>query len=870
MRDELYRPAEVEAAWQARWDEAKTFEVSSTSDKPKYYILEMFPYPSGNLHMGHVRNYSIGDVVARFKRARGFDVLHPMGWDSFGMPAENAAIQRGTHPAKWTKQNIAVMRAQLRSLGLSYDWSREVTTCEPKYYRWEQEIFLDLLAKGLAYKKGGLLNWCDSCETTLANEQVEDGVCWRCETTVVQRELQQWYLRITDYAEQLLDDLKTLDGWPSAVKSQQETWIGKSVGASIQFEIDGAEGIEGVDGPLEVFTTRPDTLYGCTYMSLAPEHPWTRRLAAGTEQEAAVVEFADRMATTEKADRMDDKAEKEGVFTGRHAINPVNGRRIRIYTANFVLADYGTGAVMAVPAHDQRDFEFATKYGIDKVVVIQPEGESLDPATMEAAWTGVGTMVNSGPHDGTHSTAGKAAVIGELESTGRGAATINYRLRDWGISRQRYWGTPIPVVYCEACGMRPVPRDQLPVVLPLDVELTGEAGSPLARSPEFVNTSCPDCGGPAERETDTFDTFMESSWYFLRYCSPEYLGGMVDPAAAKRFLAVDQYIGGSEHAVMHLLYARFYTKALRDLGVVDIDEPFTNLLTQGMVCHETYRVGGEWVYPSEVEDGVHKPSGERVEVGRVEKMSKSKRNTVDPLDMIARYGADTARLFVLFAAPPAKDVAWSMAGVEGSFRFLSRVWRLTVRQADRSTDISPYEGSGEDLSSVARDFCRVVHRTIERVTTDVEKRLHLNTAIAAIMELVNDAYRFEASEADAIAQEGVEAAVLALALDTIVRLLSPFAPHIAHELWQRMGGTELLEDVPWPEHDPAMLAVETITLAVQVKGKRRGEVTVPVDADAAAIEAAARALPNVAKFVGDAPPRRVIVVPGRLINIIPG
>ncbi len=867
MNDAPYRPSEVEAKWQARWDSQGTFEVPGTAgDKPKYYVLEMFPYPSGNLHMGHVRNYSIGDVVARFKRARGYEVLHPMGWDAFGMPAENAAIKRGTHPAKWTKKNIAQMRDQFRLLGLSYDWAREVTTCEPDYYRWEQAIFLDLLEKGLAYKKGGLLNWCDSCLTVLANEQVEDGACWRCGSIVTQRELQQWYLRITDYAEELLESLKTLDGWPSAVRSQQETWIGKSVGASILFDIDAD--VDGIDGPLEVFTTRPDTLYGCTYMSLAPEHPWTRKLAAGTEQEAAVVAFADRMGTTEKADRMDEKAEKEGVFTGRFAINPVNGRRIPIYTANFVLADYGTGAVMAVPAHDQRDFEFAGKYGIEKVVVIQPEGETLDVATMEAAFTGVGAMVNSGAHDGTASTDGKAAVIGELEAAGKGSATVNYRLRDWGVSRQRYWGTPIPVVYCDACGMVPVPRDQLPVVLPLDVELTGEAGSPLAKNPAFVNTTCPTCGESAQRETDTFDTFMESSWYFLRYCSPRFEGGMVDGDAERRFMAVDQYIGGAEHAVMHLLYARFYTKALRDLGVVHVDEPFTRLLTQGMVCHETYQLDGEWVYPADVEDGVHKATGRPVDVGRVEKMAKSRNNTVDPLAMIARYGADTARLFVLFAAPPPKDVMWSTAGVDGSFRFLSRVWRLAVRRADQLATVAPYDGDGSDLSTAARDFRRSIHTTIERVTHDIDQRLQLNTAIAAVMELVNEAYKFDAS-AD-IDAGGTDAAVLSEGVEIVVRLLSPFAPHIADELWERLGREGLVEDVAWPEHDAAMLEVDTVTLAVQVKGKRRAEVTVPADADKAAIEAAARAIPNVAKFVGDAEPRRVIVVPGRLINIIPG
>ncbi len=871
-----YQHDELEQRWQQRWRDEDSFKVAEQSDLPKYYVLEMFPYPSGRLHMGHVRNYAIGDVLARFKKARGFDVLHPMGWDAFGMPAENAAIARGLHPADWTHSNIEAMRDQLQRLGLSYDWSREFKTCDADYYRWEQDFFLDLLEAGIAYKKGGLLNWCESCQTTLANEQVEDGLCWRCSTTVSQREMEQWYLAITRYADELLESLDKMPGWPTAVVSQQQTWIGRSNGASILFEVDGGNEIDGVDGPLEVFTTRPDTLYGCTFMSLAPEHPWTRKLAAGTAHEAAVNAFADRMGTTERADRMDDKAEKEGLFVGRYAINPVNGRPVPIYTANFVLADYGTGAVMAVPAHDQRDFEFAEKYDIEKVVVIQPDGESLHPESMEEAWTGAGKLVNSAVHDGLENEAAKAAIVRELVELGRGEASINFRLRDWGISRQRYWGSPIPVVYCEACGMQPVPREQLPVVLPHDVVLDGVGGSPLARNEGFWQTSCPECAGPARRETDTFDTFMESSWYFLRYCSPHFLGGMVDGAAAQRFLPVDQYIGGIEHAVMHLLYARFYTKLLRDLGKLQIDEPFANLLCQGMVCHETYRCEDEWIYPNEVRfDGsgedrtaVRAKDGAEVQIGRIEKMSKSKHNTVDPETFVVRYGADTIRLFCLFAAPPHKDLDWSEKGVEGCYRFLCRVWKLVqlraslLREAPSVADVEPGEAG--------RALRQKVHQTIDRVTDDIDRRMQLNTAIAACMELLNHLVSFHSTEGAPRPLDAAESAVFAEGVQVLLALLSPFAPHLADELWQESGGEGLLEDCSWPSSDPEVAASETMTLVIQVKGKKRGELVLPVDAAEEDIKAAALALPNVQRYVGDVPPRMVKYVAGRLVAIVPG
>ncbi len=869
-----YTPAEIEAKWQARWADDQTFAAPAASDRPKYYMLEMFPYPSGKLHMGHVRNYSIGDVISRFRRARGFDVLHPMGWDAFGLPAENAARENDQHPAKWTYANIETMRGQLQRLGFSYDWSREFATCDPDYYRWEQQVFIAMWRKGLAYRKNGLLNWCDGCGTVLANEQVEDGECWRGHGAVRQREMEQWYLRITDYADELLDGLETLTGWPSAVKVQQHAWIGKSHGASILFAVDGED-----DCDIEVFTTRPDTLYGCTFMSLAPEHPLTRRLCRGTPEEAAVLAFIDEMGTVEKAARMDEKTEKKGLFIGRCAINPVNGRKVPIYTANFVLADYGTGAVMAVPAHDQRDFEFATKYGIDKVVVIQPEGEDeLDPATMEAAWTGEGTMVHSGRHDGSPSEPGKGAVVAELEELGRGSATINYRLRDWGLSRQRFWGCPVPMIHCEACGIVPVPESDLPVVLPEDVSLGDHGGSPLPVLESFWKVDCPQCGGAGRRDTDTFDTFMESSWYQIRYCSPHWEEGMVEAAAARRWLPVDQYVGGIEHAVMHLLYARFYNRVLRDLGIVANDEPFTNLLCQGMVCHETYSRGEgaerTYYFPSEVEvfDHEHvtpegktrterratlKADGRRVDVGPVVKMSKSKKNVVDPEALMARYGADVARLFCLFAAPPHKDVDWSESGVEGCWRFLSRVWRVVAENADAIAEHAGGAHDGSDKGAAA--LRRATHQAIAAVTDDVERRMQFNTAIARCMELTNALSQYRGRDA-AFAEGAV----------TLVRMLSPFAPHIADELWERAGGEGLLEDQRWPEADADVAAEDEITIVVMVQGKRRDEIQVPADVTEDDAIAAAMAREKVRKWVGDKPPRFVKYVPGRLVNIVPG
>jgi len=700
MMEERYQPKKIEEKWQRIWEEGKSFRVSENSRLPKYYLLEMFPYPSGQIHMGHVRNYSIGDVIARYKRMRGYNVLHPMGWDAFGLPAENAAIERGVHPAKWTMENIAYMRDQLKKMGFSYDWEREFATCDESYYRWEQLFFIEMFRRGLAYKKLSTVNWCEKCRTVLANEQVEGGRCWRCEQEVGVRELEQWFFRTTAYAEELLGELDHLTGWPEKVLAMQRNWIGKSVGAEILFPLMGRE------EALNVFTTRQDTVYGATFVSLAVEHPLALELSRSTPQERTVREFVERIQRINQTRRGADEAEKEGLFTGAYCMNPFTGEKIPIYLANFVLMEYGTGAVMAVPAHDQRDFEFARKYGLPVRVVIQPQGKRIKAEEMAEAFVEDGVMVSSGPFTGLRSSEGREKLAAYLEEKGWGKNDIRYRLRDWGISRQRYWGAPIPILYCDSCGALPVPEGELPVVLPKDVEFSGEGGSPLAKLPEFFKASCPKCGGPARRETDTMDTFVESSWYFARYACPDEQDAPLDKARVAYWMPVDQYIGGIEHAVLHLLYARFFTKVLRDLGWIALGEPFTNLLTQGMV----------------IKDGA--------------KMSKSKGNVVDPDFLIERYGADTARLFALFAAPPEKDLDWSDQGVEGAYRFLTRLWRFVSHYRDAlasaASDLDPKE-----LSPTLRELRRQIHRTIKKVTDDIEGRFHFNTAIAAVMELFN-------------------------------------------------------------------------------------------------------------------------------------
>ena len=822
--DQKYIPKDIEQKWQLHWENEKTFKVSENLGMRKYYLLEMFPYPSGRIHMGHVRNYSIGDVIGRFKRMRGYNVLHPMGWDAFGMPAENAAIQNNSHPATWTHENIAYMRCQLKKMGLSYDWDRELATCDLEYYRWEQKIFLEMFAKGLAYKKTSYVNWCPKCETVLANEQVEDGGCWRCDSEVNLKELDQWFFRITDYAEELLENTFKLPGWPERVLVMQRNWIGKSFGCEIDFPV------ENHPDPIRVFTTRQDTVFGATFMSLAPEHPRTMALTTDDRREA-VTAFIDKIRKTDRMKRTADDFEKEGVFTGSYCLNPLTNDRMPVFLANFVLMDYGTGAVMAVPTHDQRDFEFAQKYDLPLKVVIQPPDQQLDPAAMTQAFTDSGIMANSGKFDGMKSDDAKESIADHLQSIGSGTKTVNFRLRDWGISRQRYWGNPIPVIYCADCGVVPVPEQDLPVVLPRDVAFTGEGGSPLAQMDSFVNCSCPSCGKAARRETDTMDTFVQSSWYFLRYCCPDFQTGILDRKRVDYWMSVDQYIGGIEHAVLHLLYARFFTKVLRDLGHTDASEPFTNLLTQGMV----------------IKDGA--------------KMSKSKGNVVDPDSLINRYGSDTARLFSLFAAPPEKDLDWNDQGVEGSFRFLNRIWKLVHDRLDEINGAAPVDTAS--LTPEERSLRRAVHKTIRKVTEDVEDRFHFNTAIAAVMELLNilQPSDLKTSQSSAVMRE---------ALQSVVLLMAPFVPHITEELWQRMGNPVPLSQSEWPEYDHSAIVDEELLVVVQVNGKLRSKVTVAAGTGEEELKNVALADEKVAPFIEGKAIRKVICVPGKLVNIVVG
>jgi leucyl-tRNA synthetase len=860
--EDRYKPKVIEEKWQRIWEENKAFEASENAGKPKYYVLEMFPYPSGRIHMGHVRNYSIGDVVARYKRMRGYNVLHPMGWDAFGLPAENAAIEQGIRPEIWTQENIHYMKTQLKRMGLSYDWEREIATCDPDYYRWNQWIFLEFFKRGLAYKKNSSVNWCPSCQTVLANEQVIDGACWRCESTVTQKQLDQWFFRITDYAEQLLEDLERLGGWPDKVVTMQRNWIGKSVGAEILFSLVGRE------DALRVFTTRQDTVYGATFVSLAVEHPLALELCQGTGQEKAVKDFVERTKNSH-AKRGAEEEEKEGIFTGAYCRNPFTGETIPIYLANFVLMEYGTGAVMAVPAHDQRDFEFARKYGLPVRVVIHPKDQRFEPEDLTAAYIDEGVMVDSGPFSGLNNVEGQEKIAAYLEERGWGKKAIRYRLRDWGVSRQRYWGTPIPIIYCDRCGVVPVPENDLPVTLPTDVPFTGKGGSPLQESQLFTQVQCPKCGGGARRETDTMDTFVDSSWYFLRYASAQYTAAPFDSEKARYWMAVDQYIGGVEHAVLHLLYARFFTKALRDLGLVNVDEPFTSLLTQGMVSKETYRCPEHnWLFPGELigseKEGWKCPHCSRpVEIGRVEKMSKSKKNIVDPEDLINRYGADTARLFTLFAAPPEKDLEWSDQGVEGAYRFLTRLWRFVGQHRDLLRDVKSNLSEGE-LPPDLREIRRAIHKTIKKVTDDIDSRFHFNTAIAAMMELFNslsavaqDERRFK--EGSSLFKGGLEAMMV---------LLSPFVPHIASELWEQLGHVEPLDRIPWPIYSKAALEEEKLLIVVQVNGKVRGKITVSADVDQSRIESEALQDQKVRTFLGGKRVQKVIHVPRRLVNIV--
>ncbi|MDR1815728.1 MAG: leucine--tRNA ligase [Clostridiales Family XIII bacterium] len=831
--NEKYEPKAIETKWQERWEAQKLFKTDNEGAGEAFYLLEMFPYPSGKLHMGHVRNYSIGDVAARFLRMNGKNVLHPMGWDAFGLPAENAAIKNGVRPDLWTHANIDEMRAQLKTLGFSYDWDREIAMCDPEVYRWTQWIFVQFFKAGLAYKKKNPVNWCPDCETVLANEQVVDGRCERCGTEVGKRDLDQWYLAITKYAQRLLDDIDAkLGGWPDNVKLMQKNWIGRSTGAEVDFPV------EGFGEKLRIFTTRPDTLYGVTYMVLAPEHPFVGPLTDGTEYAPQVAVFKDKLQYLNDIDRASTTLEKEGLFIGRYAVNPLNGARVPIYIANYVLMDYGTGAIMAVPAHDERDFEFARKYDLPVVPVVDPGNPELDLNNLTAAFVAEGTMVNSGPFDGLNNKDAIREITAYVEKQGFGQATVNFRLRDWLISRQRYWGTPIPMIHCETCGWVPEKEENLPVLLPEDVQFTGKGQSPLTTSKSFRETVCPVCGGPAEREVDTMDTFLDSSWYFLRYTDARNDERIFSDAAVRKWMPVDQYIGGVEHAILHLLYARFFTKFLYDIGYAPTDEPFTNLLTQGMV----------------IKDG--------------KKMSKSIGNVVSPEEIIAKYGADTARLFILFASPPEKELDWSDAGVEGSHRFLARVWRLCKAALDDAGGASPAPTPADCRGGIlppadddaARALRFALHATIKKVTGDIGERYQFNTAISAIMELVNAAYKYK--EADG------NAALLREVCETLILLLAPFTPHLCEEMWEAYGHEESVLLAAWPAYDPAALEVDTQEIALQVNGKVRGKAVVPAGLDAQALAAHAQELPEVRALLEGKDVVKIVGVPGRLVNIV--
>lgn len=802
----VYKPNEIESKWQKTWEKNNQYKTNTKdSSKPKYYTLEMLPYPSGKIHMGHVRNYSIGDVIARFKKMQGYNVLHPMGWDSFGLPAENAAIKHGIHPHKWTMENIEDMKGQLKLLGLSYDWDREIATSTPEYYKFTQEIFLKFLENGLAYKKKSFVNWCPSCETVLANEQVVQGACERCDSVVVKKDLEQWYFKTTHFAEELLQDLDTLDGWPEKVKTMQRNWIGKSTGAEIDFKIDG------MDKSITVFTTRPDTVHGVSYMVLAPEHDLVKELVAGTEYEKDVEKFIAKMHTMSEIERTSSDLEKEGMFIGKHVINPLNGEKVELWIANYVLADYGTGAVMAVPAHDERDEEFAAKYNLKVVEVINEDN----------------IMVNSGEFNGMDASKAFNEIIEKIEQMEIGKKTVNYRLRDWLLSRQRYWGCPIPVVYCDECGLVPEKTENLPVLLPTDIEFTGKGESPLTTSKEFMNATCPCCGKSARREVDTMDTFVDSSWYFLRYIDAKNTEEAFGKDVVNDWMPVDQYIGGVEHAIMHLLYARFFVKAFNEIGMLDFKEPFKNLLTQGMV----------------LKDGT--------------KMSKSKGNVVSPLEIIDEYGADTARLFVLFAAPPERDLEWSEQGVEGCFRFLNRVYRLV----DELVDITKSDADMGELTKEDKAMRFTINATLKKVSEDLNEKFGFNTAISALMELINEMYKYKELETrnDAVIKEAIE---------TIVTILSPFAPHMGEELWTMIGKDGSIFDISWPGFDESALVKDEVEVVVQVNGKVRGKLNVAANVSREDMQEAVMNDEKIKVLVEGKTIVKVVAVPKKLVNIV--
>jgi leucyl-tRNA synthetase len=862
--DARYNPTDIEAKWQARWTEQNADRTPAPDDRPKFYALSMFPYPSGNLHMGHVRNYTITDAIARVKRMQGYRVLHPMGWDAFGLPAENAAIDRGIHPATWTEQNIAQMQGQLQRLGLSYDWEREVATCRPDYYRWTQWIFLQFLAAGLAYQKEATVNWDPVDQTVLANEQVDaEGRSWRSGALVERRQLRQWFFKITDYAEQLLSDLDQLPGWPDRVKTMQANWIGKSTGAYLEFPITGNPALAGKT--IAVFTTRPDTVYGVTYVVLAPEHPLVPQVTTG-DHTAAVEAFIAEVASQSEIDRTAEDKPKRGIPTGGTVLNPFTGEEIPIWIADYVLYEYGTGAVMGVPTHDQRDFVFARSQGLPLKVVIVADAaaasdpSALDAANLSAAYTDPGVLVNSGDFDGLPSPEAKTKITAYAEQQGWGKARVQYRLRDWLISRQRYWGVPIPVVHCPNCGAVPVPEDQLPVELPSNVEFSGRGPSPLAKLDDWINVPCPTCGTPARRETDTMDTFIDSSWYFLRYPDARNASAPFDPAKTNDWAPVDQYVGGIEHAILHLLYSRFFTKVLRDRGLINFSEPFSRLLTQGMVQAVAYKnpVTGKYIAPADVDcsdpDQPKDPSTGDPLQSVYEKMSKSKYNGVDPEGVLAKYGADTSRMFVLFKAPPEKDLEWDDADVEGQFRFLNRVWRLVLGHGE----LQAQQTTTKPEAKAEKNLRRTIHTAIKEVSEDLDGDYQLNTAISELMKLSNALNDYPAKTSPAF-REGI---------DVLIRLLAPFAPHITEELWAMLGQSDSVHAQPWPVLDESALVADEVTIVIQIKGKTRGTIQAPASSDRPQLEALARTSDIAQKYIGDQPIKKVIVVPGKLVNFV--
>ena len=813
----------IEAKWQKVWEDEEAFKTVEEEGKEKFYVLEMFPYPSGKLHMGHVRNYSIGDVLARFKKMSGYNVLHPMGYDSFGLPAENAAIQHNVEPAKWTYENMDEMDKQLKSMGLSYDWDRKVATCKPDYYRWMQWIFIQFYKKGLAYKKDNPVNWCPSCQTVLANEQVVEGKCERCHTEVTKKNLSQWYLKITDYADRLLDNLDTLEGWPDKVKSMQRNWIGKSYGANINFKIKDSDKV------LEVFTTRADTLFGATYMVMSPEHPFVEDLVKGLDSETAVKEYQEKVRHMSDIERTSTTNEKTGVFIGRYAINPVNNKEIPIYISDYVLMGYGTGAIMAVPAHDQRDFDFATQFGLEIIPVVDPEDDSIDLYNLKEAFVAEGKMINSGQFDGLNNREAIPKMIDWLNEQGIGDKTVNYRLRDWLISRQRYWGTPIPMIYCDDCGWVPEKEENLPVLLPTDVEFTGKGESPIASSKTFVDTVCPCCGKPAKREIDTMDTFLDSSWYFLRYTDAHNEELPFAKDKADYWMNVDQYIGGVEHAILHLMYARFFQMFLHDIGMSKDEEPFKNLLTQGMV----------------IKDGA--------------KMSKSLGNVVSPAEIQAKYGSDTARLFILFAAPPEKELDWSDEGVEGSYRFLGRVYRLVYEFINDIRGDSVISADIDAANENDKSLNLMINSTIKKVSDDIGGRFNFNTAIASIMELVNEMYKYKQNAE-------MNLPLFNKAIETLVTILSPFTPHICEELWSMLGHDDRLYNKSWPVYDESALVRDEVLIVVQINGKLKEKLMLPNNSSKEVIEEAALKLDKVKEELSGKEIVKVIVVPNKIIN----